>query len=274
MLAGRLDPAALRQALNEVVRRHRVLRTTVAAGAGQPVLTLAPRRALPVPVPDLTRLDPAAAQAEVRRVAAGHLRRPFDLERGPLLRAVLVRLAAEEHVLLLACHQLVADEASLELCGRELAELYHAFAAGRPSPLPRPGLRFTDFAVRQRQWTQGPEGARQLAYWKRQLAAAPAVLDLPTDHPRPAVPSYRGARRTLALAPERTAEIRALSRRLEVPPSVVLLAAVNELLGRYLRPQPARYRGADRSDRQYRGVARRPERRSRVSASPGADAAG
>ncbi|MCP4664659.1 MAG: AMP-binding protein, partial [bacterium] len=180
------------------LRRHEVLRTRISAVDGRPVAVIAPARRLPLPLCDLGKLPADARRAEVRRRALAHARRPFDVERGPLLRAALLRLSDIEHVLLLSFHRLVADARSLEVVHREFSE---ALSRKQRSSLPR---QYADIARRQRQWLQGEDCARQLAWWKRRLAGAPAVIDLPTDHPRRAVPSYRGARRSLALPATRS----------------------------------------------------------------------
>ncbi|MCP4659548.1 MAG: non-ribosomal peptide synthetase, partial [bacterium] len=215
-LSGPLDRTALQDALSELLRRHEVLRTRIGAVDGRPAATSAPTRRLALPLYDLGNLPAAARQAEVRRQALAHARRPFDVERGPLLRAALLRLSDVEHVLLLSFHRLAADARSLEVFRREFLE---ALSRGRRWSLPS---QYADVARRQRQWLQGEDCARQLAYWKRQLAGAPAVIDMPTDHPRGAVPSYRGARRSLTLSAT-------LSKR-ESPLFAFLLAAFKVLL--------------------------------------------
>ncbi|MCP4656251.1 MAG: non-ribosomal peptide synthetase, partial [bacterium] len=215
-LTGPLDRAAFEDALSELLRRHQVLRTRICGVDGQPVAAIAPTRTLALPLYDLGKLPAAARRAEVRRRALAHARRPFDLERGPLLRAALLRLSEAEHVLLLSFHRLAVDAGSLEVVRRELLE---ALSRGQRSSLPR---QVADVARRQRQWLQGEDCARQLAYWKRQLAGAPALIDLPTDRPRRAVPSYRGARRSLVLPTTLSEQ--------ETPLFTLLLAAFKVLL--------------------------------------------
>ena len=185
-LAGPLDAEVLREALGEVVRRHEALRTTFPSHGGEPYQAIAPAAPLQLPVVDV---DAAAAADFARREAV----QPFDLAAGPLLRATLLRLGAERHVLLLTMHHIVSDGWSMEILLRELVALYEAFAAGRPSPLPKLPVQYADFAVHQRRWLGGGALERQLDYWRRQLAGAPAGLDLPTDFPRPAVQTFDGA---------------------------------------------------------------------------------
>ncbi|MCP4655911.1 MAG: amino acid adenylation domain-containing protein, partial [bacterium] len=255
-LCGPLDPAVLERNLHELVRRHEVLRTTVSARDGLPLPAIVPELTVGLAVQDLAALGPAVRRAEARRLAAVHARRPFDLERGPLLRAALLRLGEAEHVLLLSFHLLVADAGSLEIANREILDLYRALTAGSDvrSGLPELEIQVADVARRQRRWLETEEGARQLAYWKRQLEGVPAVLDLPVDHPRRSVPSYRGARRSLALSPQRSAAVRELSRRLGVSRFELLLAAFQVFLLRYTGQEdlvvgsPVAGRGGDGSE--------------------------
>src|SRR5215207_166577 len=185
-LGGALDTTAFGRALTEVVRRHESLRTTFAVRDGQPVQLIHPAGPLELPVTDLGHLGAELREAEARRLAAVEARRPFDLARGPLLRVQLLRLAAEEHVLLLTMHHIVSDGWSMGVLVKEAAALYRAFAAGRPSPLAELPVQYADYAAWQRGWLQGEVLESQIAYWREQLAGAPPVLELPTDHPRPA----------------------------------------------------------------------------------------
>ncbi len=222
-LAGALDLRALRRAVDGIVHRHDALRAAVATIAGQPVRTTAPST-LPLPVVDLAALEACDRRIELHRLAVEHARRPFALERGPLLGLALLRLAPQEHVLVLTCHRLVADAASLEIFQRELMLLYQAF-----EPLPALPRSYAEYAERQRRWSDGEECARQLTYWRQQLADLP-VIDLPTDRPRPPVTSYRGRRRT---RPPGATDLHALSRREGIPLAAVVLAAFQLLLRRY-----------------------------------------
>ncbi|HLL46076.1 MAG TPA: condensation domain-containing protein, partial [Longimicrobiaceae bacterium] len=231
-LEGRLDVAALGRGVEELVSRHEALRTVFAVRDGAPVQVVAPA-ACPLPVEDLTHLPGAEREAEARRIAAAEAARPFDLERGPLFRAKLLRLGAGEHVLVLCMHHLVADGWSLDVLFRELAALYGAFTRGEPSPLPPLPVRYADYALWQREHLDGEVLERQLAYWRERLAGAPGVLELPTDRPRPAEQSFRGARERFRLAPGTTAAVRALGAREGATPYMVLLAAFQLLLARY-----------------------------------------
>ncbi|HZF13496.1 MAG TPA: amino acid adenylation domain-containing protein, partial [Thermoanaerobaculia bacterium] len=245
---GRVAPAALEGALREVVRRHEALRTTFTESDGQPVQVIAPalakRRRWLLPVVDLAGLPAAVRAAQVYGLVQAEGERPFDLRRGPLLRAALLRLSRgeqgeqEEHALLLNLHHIVSDGWSMGVLVEEITTLYGAALAGSPSSppaspaLPPLPIQYADFAVWQRGWLTGEVLARQFAYWREKLAAAPASLDLPTDRPRPPAPSYRGARLETAFGPDLKRGLGELARRHEASPYMVLLAAFQALLGR------------------------------------------
>ncbi len=233
-LAGRLDPAALAAALTEIVRRHEALRTTFRGSTrGEAVEVVHPPVPFPLPLLDLAGLSAAALRAELTRLAGDHGRRPFALDRGPLLRVGLARLdGADRHALLLSMHHIVSDGWSLDVFVRELAALYAAFAAGRPSPLPELPVQYADFAIWQRRWFRGPVLDAQLAYWKRRLAGAPFALDLPTDRPRPSLQTYAGGAETLHLPEPLAAALAALARGERATLFMVLLAAFAALLER------------------------------------------
>ncbi|MFL5538334.1 MAG: condensation domain-containing protein, partial [Longimicrobiaceae bacterium] len=212
-LGGALDEAALERALGEIVRRHEALRTVFAEVDGSPVQVIAPFGAFALAVEDLSRLGEADREAAVRRRAAEEARRAFDLSAGPLFRAALLRLGAEDHVLLLSVHHIVSDGWSLGVLYRELSALYAAYHEGGESPLPELGVQYADYAVWQREQLEGEALEQQLGYWRERLADAPALLELPTDHPRPAVQTHRGAH-VRAPFPDALAErLRALGRR-------------------------------------------------------------
>jgi amino acid adenylation domain-containing protein len=233
-LHGRLETAALGAALAEIVRRHEALRTVFAADPeGEPRQVILPAGERPLALVDLTALPAPARAAEAGRLATEDALRPFDLGRGPLLRTTLLRQAAGEHVLLLAMHHIVTDGWSIGIFTRELTELYRAFAAGAPSPLPALPLQYADFAVWQRRWLRGEALEEQLRYWHRHLDGAPPVLELPADRPRPAARSHRGGRSWLTLPRDLTARLTAESRRLQVTPFMTLLGTFATLLLRY-----------------------------------------
>ncbi|HEX5709303.1 MAG TPA: amino acid adenylation domain-containing protein, partial [Pyrinomonadaceae bacterium] len=232
-LRGALDVDALSMTLDEVVRRHESLRTTFPVIEGRPAQAISDAARLQLRLDDLSHLEGAAREARVRELTAEEAARPFDLARGPLVRASLLRLAEDEHVLLWTMHHIVSDGWSLGVLVAEVGALYEAYSNGRPSPLPELEIQYADFAVWQRGWLQGEVLEGHLDYWRKQLAGAPPVLELPTDHSRPSVQTFRGARNAFKLPPELTAQLRALSQREGVTLFMTLLAAFQVLLSRY-----------------------------------------
>jgi len=230
-LAGPLDAAALERGLDEVFRRHEALRTTFVEGPDGPLQVVAPFHPAGLPRVDLTALPSAAARDEARRQAGREALRPFDLVRGPVARTFLFQLGEQEHHLLFFCHHIAFDGWSVGVLRRELADLYRAFTAGRPSPLPEPAFQYGDFAVWQRRWLAGEALAAQIAYWRQRLAGAPAVLELPADRPRPPVQSFRGATLALAFPPNLAAGLRGLARGEGSTLFMTALAAFSALLG-------------------------------------------
>ena len=238
-LRGPLAVPALGSALVEVVRRHEALRTTFAvsavsaAMAGEPVQVVSLASARPLPLADLAGLPEDSRPEEAGRLAREEALRPFDLSRGPLIRWALVRLDAEDHRLLLTLHHIVADGWSVGVLLEEIAALYGAFATGRPSPLPELPFQLPDFALWQREWLAGGVLDAQLAWWRERLGGDLPVLELPTDRPRSAAPSFRGATERLELPTDLADAIRDLSRRRGATPYMTLLAAFDVLLGRH-----------------------------------------
>jgi amino acid adenylation domain-containing protein len=231
-LSGRLEPAVLLACCGEIVRRHESLRTAFPAVAGEPVQAVAPPRPVLCPVIDLTALTAGERETEVRRLLPEEARRPFDLERGPLLRILLLRLGDGDHLLLLNLHHIVTDAWSMDLLVSEIGALYPALAAGRPSPLPELTIQYADFAAWQRR-EQEALFAAPLAYWRRQLAGLPPVLELPADHPRPPSPSHRGAVLRRRFPADLSRQVAACAERRSATPFMVLLAALFALLRRY-----------------------------------------
>ena len=232
-LTGLLNLDVLEQVLNAIVQRHESLRTTFMVLEGQLVQVISPTLFTPLQAVDLRHLPRAEQEAEAQRLATEEAQRPFDLTRGPLLRITVLQLGAEEHMLLLTMHHITSDEWSMGVLYQEFAVLYEAFLHDQPSPLPQLPIQYADFAVWQRQWLQGEALATQLSYWRQQLTGAPALLELPTDHPRPAVQTFRGARHHFMLSEELADALKALSRRKGITLFMTLLAAFNVLLSRY-----------------------------------------
>jgi amino acid adenylation domain-containing protein len=232
-LTGRLNLRALELTVGEIVRRHEALRTTFPDVQGKPMQVIAPPSPVSILVLNLTHLPEADRELEARRLAAEEARRPFNLAKGPLWRISLVRMAEDDHLVLLTMHHIVSDNWSIGILTRELMELYGAFAAGRPSPLPELPVQYADFSRWQREWLQGEVLRTQLDYWKGQLGGALPVLHLPGLKPRPAVQTYCGARHQTTF-PASTAEaLKALSKRESATLFMTLLAAFKTLLYRY-----------------------------------------
>jgi len=230
---GPLNIDALEQAVNEMVRRHEVFRAICEDVDGQPRQFIVPILSVKLPVVDLRALKRAEQEAELMKLAIAEARAPFDFARGPLLRGSLLYLGSEEYVLLLTTHHLVADGWSMQIFYRELSALYQAFANGMPSPLTPVPLQYADFASWQRQWLQGEELKKQLAYWKDELAGAASLLELPTDRLRPTYQSYRGSSVHFALPSTLSESLRTLSRAEGVTLFMTLLTAFQTLLYRY-----------------------------------------
>jgi amino acid adenylation domain-containing protein len=232
-VTGALRRPALAKALSEICHRHQVLRISLPEEDGGPVQRLAAAALEPgaLPLLDLAALPPAARDGEARRLRREGALRPFDLASGPLFRTLLVRLAEGEHWLLATFHHAVFDGWSVGVLLRELAALYPAAAAGAPAAPPPLPLQYGDYAAWQRAWLTGGELARQLDYWRRQLADLP-TLELPTDRPRPLRPTYRAAASRFAVPPQVGERLAVLGRGEGATPFMTLLAAWSALLGR------------------------------------------
>ncbi|QRN99308.1 amino acid adenylation domain-containing protein [Archangium violaceum] len=231
-LTGTLDVGVLQAALDELVNRHEVLRSTFTLSEQGPVQVIHPPRTLPMPLVEVTGETPEAREAELLRLCREETCRPFDLEHGSPFRALLLRLQPEEHVLCLVMHHAVSDGwTSLVLAG-EMSALYTAFASGRPSPLSPLPIQYADYAAWQRRWLQGPVLEAQLDWWKEQLAGVPP-LELPVDRPRPAVQSHAGAWHFFSLPKALSESLLTLGRREGATPYMTLLALYQLLLHRY-----------------------------------------
>ncbi|HEV7905479.1 MAG TPA: condensation domain-containing protein, partial [Pyrinomonadaceae bacterium] len=236
-LTGALDADALEQSLNEIVRRHEALRTSFATVKGRPVQVVVPAQGLKIPKIDLSGLGKAEREAEALSLARKEAQRPFDLSQPQLLRVTLVRLAEDEHVVLLTMHHIVSDGWSLGVLVREVGALYESYSHNLPVTLPELPIQYADFAVWQRAWLEGAAGARQLAYWKKQLAGAPDMLPLPTDYPRPPAQSFRGTVETFTLAPALRDTLKAFSLKEGATLFMTLLSAFDALLYLYTKQE-------------------------------------
>ena len=232
-IEGKLDVAALQQTLSEIVQRHESLRTTFALQEATPYQVIQPPSSFMLPVIDLQMLASEPQNNEVKRRMAAESQQPFDLTQDLMLRGQLLQLAEERFVLLLTMHHIASDGWSIGVLVRELTALYAAFRQGQPSPLPPLAIQYADFAVWQRDYLQGDILQRQLTYWRTQLADAPALLQLPTDRPRPAQQSFHGDGVVVEISADLTQKLRRLSQEQGTTLYMTLLAAFNILLARY-----------------------------------------
>jgi amino acid adenylation domain-containing protein/non-ribosomal peptide synthase protein (TIGR01720 family) len=229
---GPLDIACLRRTLDEIVHRHEVLRTTFTVRAGAAVQIIAPTLTLRTPLVDVSELPRRLREEEVRRLAHNETQRPFELSRGPLVRAAILRVDEKEYVVFFTFHHIVADGWSMGVLVREVAALYEAFASGRPSPLPALGIQYADFAYWQREWFQGEVLQEQLDYWRSELDGLP-VLNLFTDRPRPLLQTFQGSSLRFAFSEELSGALSSASDREGVTLFMTMLAAFKVLLSRY-----------------------------------------
>ncbi|HEX7333866.1 MAG TPA: amino acid adenylation domain-containing protein [Pyrinomonadaceae bacterium] len=232
-LRGALDLCALRHAFTEITRRHESLRTTFTEINGEPMQVVHPAKGFDLQLVDLVNLPAAMREAEAHRVVSDCSQVPFDLSAGPLLRAMLVRLEQNEHILLLTMHHIVSDGWSMNVLAREAGVLYHAFSNGLSSPLPELPIQYADYSRWQREQLSGAGLEAHLDYWRRHLDGELPLLELPADRPRPAVRSIAGATCGLVLPKELSEQLRALSRSEHVTMFMLMLAAFKTLLYRY-----------------------------------------
>jgi len=228
-----LSVVALQASLNEMLRRHEMLRTSFLDRDGRPVQVIAAHSTLVLPVIDLRNIPERLQDAELQHCVAQDAATPFTLSRGPLIRATLFRLGSMEHVLVVNQHHITTDGWSQTIFLRELTRLYDALTAGLPAPLSPLPVQYADYALWQRQWLQDEVIEQQLAYWREQLAEAPSLLVLPSDYPRPAVQSYHGARTAFELSPGLSHALKALSQQEGVTLYMLLLSAFATLLWHY-----------------------------------------
>ncbi|HYG63315.1 MAG TPA: amino acid adenylation domain-containing protein, partial [Thermoanaerobaculia bacterium] len=229
---GPLEAGVLALTLGAIVRRHEALRTVLVAPEGKAVQVIQPPAPFILPLVDLSGLPEPALETAALALAEEEAGRPFDLARDLMLRGLLLRLAARDHVVALTMHHVASDGWSMGILVRELSTLYAALAAGRPSPLPELPVQYADFALLQRSWLHGETLENEIAWWRRQLAGLPPLLELPTDRPRPAVQSFRGATRPLRMPAEISRHAEALGRREGATLFMVLLAGFQALLAR------------------------------------------
>jgi len=235
-LSGVLNVEALQKSLNAVLARHEALRTHFVVVDGNPVQVIGESRSMEFRVTDLSEKPSSERETELQCLLKEQVRRPFNLSADLMLRANLVRLGEEEHLLLLVMHHIASDGWSRGVLFRELTALYQAFSTGESSPLPALSIQYADYALWQRQWLQGAILQKQLSYWKEKLTGVPA-LDLPTDRARGAVQKYRGAQLSRVLPKPLVDGLKQLSRRERVTLFITMLAAWQTLLHRYTGQQ-------------------------------------
>jgi amino acid adenylation domain-containing protein/non-ribosomal peptide synthase protein (TIGR01720 family) len=232
-LKGALSLPALEQAFASLVARHETLRTVFQRQADDSLLQIPSNAALKIGRQDFSALPAAEREQAVRQAAEAQSMQPFDLSSGPLLRVELLTLDEREHVLLLTLHHIVSDGWSMNVLIDEFIRCYDAHEAGVAPQLADLPIQYSDYALWQRRWLEAGEQARQLDYWQAQLGDEHPVLELPIDHPRPAMPSYRGTRFEFAVEPALAEQLRTTAQRHNITLFMLLLGAFNVLLHRY-----------------------------------------
>ncbi len=232
-LDGVLNVDALERSLSELVRRHESLRTRFQLDAGEALQVVDPARPFALEIFDLAGFGPGERELRAQSIQAAETKRPFNLSADSLLRASLLKLAPNQHLLLLTMHHIVSDGWSLQILNRELSALYAAFCDGRSSPLPELPVQYTDYAIWQRGWLRDEVLQNHLRYWRERLDGAPPQLELPTDRPRPTIESFRGGMHRFELPTAVSAKLKELARAEGATLFMVLLAAYKVLLARW-----------------------------------------
>ena len=234
-ISGPLNLPAFEQTIDEIIRRHEILRTVFITREGEPFQAVTTTESKVLSFVDLRYV--VDRETEARQLATEESRRPFDLSQGPLLRMTLMRLAEEEHIVAFTMHHIISDGWSMGLLIKEMTTLYESFSRNESSPLSELSMQYADFANWQRQWLQGEVLNSQLTYWKEKLAGAQTMLELPTDRPRPVAQSYRGATTTWTLSESVSDSLKELTKTEGATLFMTLLAAFNILLQRYTNQQ-------------------------------------
>jgi amino acid adenylation domain-containing protein len=234
-IEGELNIEALERSFSELVRRHEALRTTFSVVEGDPVQVINSAERVSLPIYDLSHLEEDQREQQAEALVKEEWQMPFDLSAGPLLRVKLIKMSKDEHIAMMTIHHIVSDGWSTGVLIKEVAALYEAYCRGEESPLPELEVQYADFAAWQREYLRGEVLDQQINYWKQQLEGAPAVLDLPTDRPRPAVMTLRGAVSYFTLPEELSQGIKRLSNKEGATLFMTLLAAFKVLLYRYTR---------------------------------------
>ena len=237
ILNGELNLEVLQQALDAIVVHHEIIRTNYTSANGNAIQVIAAPQAVELSIFDLQQYEQTERETQVQKRLQQESQRPFNLESDIMLRGCLLKLAPQEHVLLLVMHHIASDGWSMGILWSQLTQLYQAFLNGRSNPLKELPIQYADYAVWQREWLSGEVLDRQLSYWQQQLADAKPLLELPTDRPRPAVQTYRGARQSFILSKNTSDRLKQLCRQSGVTLYMSLLAAFQTLLYRYSRQE-------------------------------------
>ncbi|MBE9216799.1 non-ribosomal peptide synthetase, partial [Plectonema cf. radiosum LEGE 06105] len=237
LMQGRLKVKALEDSVNEIVRRHEVLRTYFKAIEGQPIQKIVPVLKISLAILDLQNLPETERQAEVQRLERADAQQPFNLTQAPLLRLTLVRLETREHILLITMHHIISDAWSAGIFIQELSSLYKAFSKGQPTPLGELPIQYADYAMWQQESLKQEKLHTQLAYWKQQLEGVKTVLELPTDKPRSQLQTSVGTKHSFTLSKELSHSLKILSQQQGVTLFMTLLAAFNTLLYHYTKQE-------------------------------------
>ncbi|NJN68212.1 MAG: AMP-binding protein [Chloroflexaceae bacterium] len=232
-LKGNLEVSALERSFREILRRHETLRTCFATVDGQPIQVVVPELELEVPVIDLRGLPTSEREAAAQQQMTEQGCQPFDLAQVPLVRMQLLRLTDDEHLLVVTMHHIISDGWSMGVLIHELTTLYRAFTSGQPSPLPALPIQYADFAHWQQQMARNGDLDVSLAYWVEKFKNEPPILELPTDYPLPAVPSFRGERKRMLLPNDLNEALKGLAQQEGGTLFTVLLAALATLFSRY-----------------------------------------
>ncbi|TFI53961.1 amino acid adenylation domain-containing protein [Mastigocladus laminosus UU774] len=232
-LKGSLNIAALESAINEIVRRHEILRTSFTLVEGKPVQVIHPTLSLSLPIVDLQKLPEVEREVEIQRLIGIEASKCFNLTEIPLLWCILIKSSEKEHIVFFIIHHIITDGWSVGIFNSELTTLYEAFSQNKPSPLPELPIQYADFAIWQRQYLQGKILDNLLTYWKQKLSGSLPVLQLPIDYPRPAIQTFSGKRKTFFLSADLTEALKTLSRNEDATIFMTLLAAFKTLLYRY-----------------------------------------
>ncbi len=233
ILEGNLDTLALEKSIMEVVKRHESLRTTFTDRGGKPVQIISAESNFKITHKDLSDLPQKESEQKLKSLAKEDALKPFDLAVGPLFRVALIKLPSEKYAILFNMHHIISDGWSVSVLISEIVQLYAAFSHGQPSPLAELEIQYADFAHWQQNWLQGETLEKQIRYWKEKLSDAPPLLELPADHPRPAVQTVNGAKEAFELDAELSSAIKDLTKQEGATLFMVLLAAFQTLLHRY-----------------------------------------